>query len=82
MAGITQTWPWRNFEPVIRYGEVDAEGFDEFVEHTEPEMRLSVGLDYWFTPSLAFKVAGLWRDFDDPAKDDATEFRAQLAYGF
>ncbi len=82
LRGVTDARFLRNLEPVVRYGEVDAEGFAHFVGHIVPEDRLSVGLDYWIAPSAVAKFAVSWRDFVDSGAEDATEFRGQLAYGF
>jgi hypothetical protein len=82
LSGLTKMPYVRNLEPVVRYGEVDAEGFEHFVEHTVPEDRFTVGLNYLFAPSLIAKLAVSWRDFEDPDSEDATEVRGQLAYGF
>lgn len=82
LSGVTDDPTIGNFEPVVRYGQFDIEGFDEFVEHGEQEDRFSVGLNYWFTPSLVVKNAVSWRDFRNAGATDATEYRAQLAYGF
>ncbi len=82
LSGLTNVWPFRKLEPVIRYSSVDARGFANFVAAAEEEQRLTGGLNYLFTPSLIGKLAVESRDFRDPAMDDAIEFRAQLAYGF
>lgn len=82
LYGATDTPVLRNFEPVIRYGEFDVEGFDEFVEEGKPEDRFTFGLNYWFAPSIVVKGAVSWRDFRNPGAENATEYRTQLAYGF
>lgn len=71
-----------NFEPVVRYGQFDIEGFGNFVTNGEQEDRLSVGLNYWFTPSLVVKNAASWRDFRNAGAANGMEYRVQLAYGF
>jgi hypothetical protein len=82
IRGLTNVRYLRNLEPVIRYGEVDAEGFHHFVEHLGPEDRFSIGLNYLFGPSIIAKLGVSWRDFEDDEAEDATEILGQLAYGF
>ena len=82
LDGITDAAVLKNFEPVVRYGEFDIEGFDEFVEEGGPEDRFSVGLNYWFTPTATLKTSVSWRDFRGAGKENATEFISQFAYGF
>jgi hypothetical protein len=71
-----------NLEPVVRYGELDIEGFEEFVEHGAPERRWSVGLNYLFEPSVMVKLGMSWHDFREAEAEDSAEFTIQLAYGF
>ena len=72
----------KNVELVARYGQFNASGFEHFVEHARPENRLSLGLNYWFSPSAVFKSAVARRDFTFEDNIDSTEYRAQFAYGF
>lgn len=80
LAGLTDMPILRNLEPVFRYGELDADGFDEFEEDNEE--RFNIGLNYLFAPSFIAKASVEWRDFEDPSAEDDTRFIAQLAYGF
>lgn len=82
LSGLTKTDILRNVELVARYGEFDADGFDEFVEHAAPEERLSLGINYHFAPTLVGKLAVSMRDFADEDTNDRAEVRAQIAYGF
>jgi len=72
----------KNVELVARYGQFDVSGFEHFVENGRPEKRLSLGLNYWLSPSAVFKSAVAWRDFTFEDNIDSTEYRAQFAYGF
>jgi len=67
-----------NFEPVFRYSTQNVHGFSDFKANEED--RWTVGLDYWFAPSLVFKMAYENRDFNNKSNEDV--FRAQFAYGF
>jgi hypothetical protein len=82
LSGLTDTPILRNFEPVVRYGEVDATGFAHFVEHTMPEHRLTGGINYLFAPSVIAKASVSRRNFTEPGMEDATEGRLQFTYGF
>lgn len=68
------------WEPVVRYGEFEGDGFAEFEEGNE--QRLSVGLNYLLAANVIAKVAWEDRDFDDPDTEDYQEYQFQLAYGF
>jgi hypothetical protein len=72
----------RNLEPVIRYGEFDVDGFSGFVAGGAPEDRFTLGLNYLIAPSAILKAAVSWRNFREDSVEDATEFRAQVTYGF
>lgn len=78
LAGVTDNKILANFEPVARYSQFRVSGFSDF--KTNEEDRWTVGLDYWFAPSIVAKVAYLSRDFRN--QDNANEFRAQFAFGF
>ena len=82
LSGLTDTPIIRNLEPVVRYGEVDVQGFAHFVDHLPPEQRWTVGLNYLFAPSVIAKLASSWRSFDNPALKDSFELWVQLAYGY
>ena len=78
LAGITDHQIWRNFEPVFRYSELSVSGFADFA--AAEEKRWTVGLDYWFAPSLVAKAAFEHRNFNHDPNEDV--FRLQLAFGF
>jgi hypothetical protein len=78
LSGLTEDPILSRFEPVIRYGQLHVSGFDGFRENDED--RFSVGLDYWFAPSVVAKAAYENRDFLH--KPTAHVFRLQFAYGF
>ncbi len=82
MSGLTNRPVLRNFEPVLRYGKFRISGFRHFVLHGKPEEKISVGLNYWFSPSIVFKLTASRRDFTDPGTEDATEVLSQFAFGF
>ncbi len=68
-------------ELVLRYGEFDIDGFEEFEEDGNEE-RLDVGVNYLLAPSLMFKLAVQRRDFTEPGRDDETRVLGELAFGF
>jgi len=78
LAGVTDNAVLRNFEPVVRYSQFDVSGLSDFTGNEED--RVSVGLDYWFAPSIVAKIAYENRDFKNKPNEDV--FRAQLAFGF
>ena len=78
LAGVTDDPIGRNFEPVVRYSEYRVSGPDEFKESAE--RRWTVGLDYWFAPSIVGKVAYENRQYDTKENEDV--FRVQTAFGF
>lgn len=80
LSGMTSAPFLRKLEPVIRYGELDIDGFEEFEE--DAERRLEGGVNYLFTPSLVGKIALADRDFDAAERDDHLELQLQIAYGF
>jgi len=78
LAGLTSDPIIGNFEPVVRYSQLNVNGFYGFKEGVED--RWSVGLDYWFAPSIVAKIAYENRQF--PSMPTANVFRAQVAFGF
>ncbi len=82
LSGLTERAVLRNLEPVVRYGELHVNGFAPFVAKGAPEERISVGLNYWFSPSIVWKFAASWRDFRDTSANDPFEIQTQLAFGF
>jgi len=82
LSGLTDRPVLKNAELVGRYSDLDVDGFEHFIEHARPEHRWTLGLNYWFAPTLVGKVAVSLRDFSDGQSDDATEVRFQLGYGF
>ncbi len=78
LAGLTDDGVLRNFEPVVRYSQFDVSGLSDFAANEED--RLSVGLDYWFAPSVVAKLAYENRDFRNKSDEDV--LRVQLAFGF
>lgn len=78
MAGVTDNRILRNFEPVFRYSQYKVNGPDAFKESAE--RRWTVGLDYWFAPSIVGKAAYENHNFE--TKDDEDVFRLQIAFGF
>ena len=82
LSGWTDAPIVKNVELVGRYGDFDVKGFGEFVEHAVPEKRWSLGVNYFFAPTFVGKLGVSYRDFKDRGLTDATEVRAELAYGF
>lgn len=78
LAGVTDNRILRNFEPVIRYSQFTVSGPDAFKE--KEEKRWTVGLDYWFAPSIVAKAAYEMRDFSK--KEDEDVVRLQVGFGF
>ncbi len=78
LAGVTDNAVLRNVEPVVRYSQFDVSGLSDFEQNEED--RLSVGLDYWFAPSIVTKIAYENRDFSNKPNEDLV--RIQLAFGF
>jgi hypothetical protein len=78
LSGLTHDPTLGRFEPVLRYGQFHIHGFDQFRENEEN--RLSVGLDYWFAPSVVAKIAYENRHFALQPHENV--FRMQFAYGF
>jgi len=78
LAGIANSEILGNFEPVFRYSTQSVHGFAPFGAGAED--RWTVGLNYWFAPSLVFKMAYENRDFKNEPTADV--FRAQFAFGF
>ena len=54
-SGFTDDPVYSKFEPVVRYSNFKVKGYDDW--GGGQEKRLSVGLDYWFGPSVVTKVA-------------------------
>ena len=79
ISGLTDHAILGNFEPVVRYGHFSVSG-DVPDWKTLEEDRVSVGLNYWFAPSIVMKASYSDRDFKNQA--DANEFNVQFAYGF
>lgn len=70
-------------EPVVRVSQYDQkDGALQLPGDDNRENRTTVGLDYWFGPTIVAKVAYENRNFKDPARKDAKVVRLQLAYGF
>ncbi len=69
--------PW---EPVVRYGELEADGFAGF--EGDNEERATLGLNYLLAANVIAKLAWEDRGFDEPARDDHQRYQLQLAYGF
>lgn len=79
LSGVTDNAVLGNFEPVARYGRYRVSGgADEW--HDNAQRRATVGIDYWFAPTLVAKVAYENRDFDNKSSTDV--YRVQLAFGF
>lgn len=65
-------------EPVIRFGELEVDGFFE----GDGESRVDAGLNYWIAPSAVLRADVQRREFDEPGADDETLIQLQFAYGF
>lgn len=81
LSGVSGSSFMRKLEPVVRYGQLKVEGEHELEEELN-EKRFNVGLNYWMSPSVAFKSAVEFRSFGahDRANDERIQF--QLSYGF
>lgn len=87
-----------SWEPVVRYGEfeLDARSEDDHAAYlllskspagpdapfVGTEKRLTLGLNYLFTPSVIGKIAIEDRGFDDEHLEDEQRLMLQLSYGF
>ena len=78
LAGISDNEIVGNFEPVVRYSQYHITGLDEFKELAEN--RWTVGLNYWFAPSIVTKAAYEHKNFKN--SPDESVYRMQIAYGF
>lgn len=78
LAGISDNPIVAKFEPVVRYSQLRVNGFSGFKENEEK--RWSVGLDYWFAPSLVAKIA--YENSNFPEDPTVNSFHAQVAFGF
>lgn len=78
LAGVTDNRFVHNLEPVLRYSQLSVNGPDEFEENEEK--RWTVGLNYWFAPSVVAKSAFEVRNFTK--KEDEDVVRLQVSYGF
>ena len=79
LSGITDNVIVGNVEPVIRYGRFRIKGgADDW--HTNAERRTTVGVDYWFGPTMVAKLAAERRLYDN--KPDINVYRVQVAFGF
>lgn len=81
LSGLTEAAVWKNFEPVVRYGEFKIRGLDELREEVA-EDRFDIGLNYWFAPSIVLHGSVQWRDFADELRKSETRYQLKLAYGF
>ena len=78
LAGLTDMPYISNLEPVFRYSMITTHGFSDFA--MIDERRWTLGLDYWFTPSIVAKFAYENRNYD--VKRNENVLRLQLAFGF
>jgi hypothetical protein len=78
LAGIANSEILGNLEPVFRYSSQSVRGFSDFGAGAED--RWTVGLNYWFAPSLVLKTAYENRNFKNEPTADV--FRAAFAFGF
>ncbi|MAC58389.1 MAG: hypothetical protein CMH85_08945 [Novosphingobium sp.] len=78
LAGIFDNPIVAKIEPVVRYSQLRVNGFSDFQENEEK--RWSVGLDYWFAPSLVAKIA--YENSNFPEDPSVNSFHAQVAFGF
>lgn len=81
LSGLTDVAVWKNFEPVVRYGEFRIRGLDELREEAA-EDRFDIGLNYWLAPSIVLHGSVQWRDFADELRKSETRYQLELAYGF
>lgn len=81
LSGLTDRPVWKNFEPVVRYGEFHIKGLDELREEAA-EDRFDVGLNYWLAPSIVLHGSVQWRDFKDELRETETRYQLKFAYGF
>lgn len=88
LSGLTRQAILKNFEPAIRYGRYSGKGHSGFLEANRSEgigpleERISVGLNYYFAPSLVAKGSIDFRDFIDSTQSDDTRYLLQTSYGF
>ncbi|HZD25897.1 MAG TPA: porin [Alphaproteobacteria bacterium] len=78
LSGLTSDPILGNVEPVVRYSQFHVSGLDDF--KTTAEDRWTLGVNYWFAPSLVAKAAVEQRDFHNQSDEDLV--RLQLAFGF
>lgn len=71
---------WRNWEPVVRWTQIFATKEGGAVTE-EGAWQLGLGLDYWFTPSLAL-MAGYEINREKEAQIENNRIVAHLAFGF
>lgn len=69
-----------NLETVLRYGDFEVDGFEPFGESAEE--RLTLGVNYLFSPSIIGKLAFESRDFAAAGRDDDDRIVGQFTYGF
>lgn len=81
LSGLTDRSVWKNFEPVVRYGEFHIKGLDDLREEMA-EDRFDLGLNYWLAPSVVLHGSVQWRDFRDEHRETETRYQLELAYGF
>lgn len=75
VQGARQFGKW---EPVVRYGEFEAQGNPDWIESARKEW--TVGLNYLFAPSVIGKVA--FQTVEPDEGEDFDRYLVQLAYGF
>jgi hypothetical protein len=73
---------WRNWEPVLRWTQIFDDKLDgQLVEEGEGAWQAGIGLDYWFSPSIAI-MAGYEINREDGVEIDNDRLVAHVAYGF
>jgi hypothetical protein len=79
LSGVTDDPTLGKFEPVLHYGRYKVTG-GALGGNDASEKRTTIGLNYWFAPTLVAKLDYEKNNYDFKPKDNVIQ--AQLAYGF